>query len=98
VTTINTSSSSSLSSFQRWARTARLRLARREFAVHGTVNSTSYLVIIVVVVKPFILAKKRIAESISTDKGVKTRLFKDKKAFKAILAFLKITKIGLRPN
>jgi hypothetical protein len=35
------------------------------------------------------LAKKGIVEPISTDKGAKTRLFKDKKAFKAILAFLK---------
>jgi hypothetical protein len=42
--------------------------------------------------------KKGIAESISIDNGAKTRLFKDKKAFKAILAFLKRTKIGLRPN
>jgi hypothetical protein len=44
------------------------------------------------------LAKKRIAGSISIDKGAKIRLFKDKKAFKAILAFLKRTKIGLRLN
>jgi hypothetical protein len=39
-----------------------------------------------------------IARPISTDKGAKTRLFKDKKASKAILAFLERTKIGLRPN
>jgi hypothetical protein len=44
------------------------------------------------------LARKGIAGPISTDNGAKTRLFKDKKAFKAILAFLKRTKIDLRPN
>jgi hypothetical protein len=44
------------------------------------------------------LARNGIAGPISTDKGAKTRLFKDKKAFKAILAFLEKTKIGLRPN
>jgi hypothetical protein len=45
------------------------------------------------------LARKGIAGPISTDNEAKTRLFKDKKAFKAILAFFKKKrKIGLRPN
>jgi uncharacterized protein YuzE len=41
------------------------------------------------------LAKKGIVKSITINKEAKIRLFKDKKAFKAILAFLKKTKIGL---
>ena len=44
------------------------------------------------------LAKKGIARPLSTEDKAKTRLFNDKNASKAILAYLEATEIGLRPN